>query len=157
MKNKDGAKKSIYVFLCSLMGMLLFLILHRLAIFGLMVASSFNPQILGINTITALALDYFTMVLFLILGSWYGIWLGLYWYGVVYEKAEHDGLVHSLSKYSIPHFSSGAVLKNKIENLAEKIQEEVEELEEAGMESLNAGLKRKSAPRRSAVKIRKKK
>lgn len=76
------SKKAFYLFLCSVLGMTLFITLHQLLTglyFGL-VRLGYLPD---------LALSYMTSALCLfiatLLGSWYGIWLGLYWYHFVYE------------------------------------------------------------------------
>lgn len=83
-------KKSFYVFLCGLLGMLLFILLQRslflLAFLAGVDVLSFDFQ----------RLDYFTFVLATFSGLWYGIWLGLHWYFVVYEEMSVSGVLSGL-------------------------------------------------------------
>lgn len=86
---KNGAKKSFYVFLSSLLGMMLFILLQRslflLAyLFGVRVLS---PEFAHI--------DYVTFVVATFGGLWYGIWVGMYWYQLVYEEGRVGGLLSS--------------------------------------------------------------
>jgi len=94
-------KKSLYVFLCSLLGMLLFLILHQIIAFGYLMLLYVNyPTFgLGMSLMDWLALDYFTLIIVLMLGMWYGIWLGMYWFGIVYEDQNHGFVGHLIKKY----------------------------------------------------------
>lgn len=95
------AKKSVYILLCALLGSLLFLVLHRILIFGylLLLTYKYDQFSFGLSFLEFLALDYTTLIVTLIAGMWYGIWLGIYWYESVYE-GEHSGFVgHMVRRY----------------------------------------------------------
>ena len=38
----------------------------------------------------------------MMLGAWYGVWLGLYWYRKVYEEQSHGGLIDHISTHYFP-------------------------------------------------------
>ena len=98
LKTSGGAKKSLYLFLCSILGMLLFLLIHRLLFFFYLLLVSANPGIFsgGLNTLEISALDFFSLILALFAGMWYGIWIGLRWFELVYEKNSYGGFVDHL-------------------------------------------------------------
>jgi len=124
-------KKSLYVFLCSLLGMLMFLILHRLLVFAYLMLTAANPAVFGssLSYLEILALDFASLLVVLMLGSWYGIALGLKWYEAVYEKGEHGGFVDHLVKAYWPSQKSHYNLKNKVEGVAKELKEDILELE----------------------------
>ena len=114
-------KKSLYVFLTSLLGVLIFLVLHRALVFVwlYLLAGSFITSDLTYGQF--LALDYFSLTITLMLGSWYGIWLGMYWFKAVYEENSHGGLVH--------HLATGTFFWNKAKNLQAKMSAAEDRLE----------------------------
>jgi hypothetical protein len=83
-------KKSFYLTLTGLIGMFLFLILHRIFYFWVILFSS-RAASLGSWAQEPLAAEYLTLILALFCGLWYGIWIGLYWYRVVYVEKAHPG------------------------------------------------------------------
>lgn len=87
---QNGAKKSFYVFLCGLLGMMLFILLQR-SLFLL-------AYLLGWNVLSDSfqQVDYTSFVAAMFLGLWYGIWVGLYWYQVVYEDRSVNGMFRGL-------------------------------------------------------------
>lgn len=128
-KDFSGAKKPIYIFLSAMLGMLLFLILHRVVVFFVMAGTYFNSGegFLGANYLRFLAWDYLTLILVLMLGAWYGIWVGSYWYEKVYESKLHGGFLSHLSGYRQQNFKREG-LGEKLDELSENIQEEIWEL-----------------------------
>ncbi|MBI3232269.1 MAG: hypothetical protein HYZ51_04285 [Candidatus Doudnabacteria bacterium] len=124
-------KKSLYVFLCSLLGILMFLILHRLLVFAYLLISSARAQVYGLNMtyLEVLALDFASLLLALMLGSWYGIALGLKWYETIYEKKEYGGFVDHLVKHFWPASTLKYNLKDRVELVAQELKENVLELE----------------------------
>src|SRR6185369_1300313 len=104
MENR-GAKKSLYVFMTSLLGVLLFLILHRIVVFFYLFSIAGGYIGTSFNYIQFIALDYFTITITMLLGAWYGTWLGLYWYGKVYEEGSHMGFIHHLASNYFPRKS----------------------------------------------------
>ncbi|PIR96517.1 MAG: hypothetical protein COT92_00605 [Candidatus Doudnabacteria bacterium CG10_big_fil_rev_8_21_14_0_10_42_18] len=130
-KNK-GLKKSLYLFLSSLLGVLLFLVLHRIVVFFYLyisdsgLVSSGN----GLGYLYFLAIDYFTLIITLMLGAWYGIWLGIYWYEKVYEEGSHNGLAaHIVENYWPKKKFSGYRLDTKIKLAQKKLEADLWELE----------------------------
>jgi hypothetical protein len=72
-KCNSGFKKSLYVFLCSLLGMLLFLILHRLLVIGYFSLTSRNLlDYFSYNLVLEMAVEYLTLFFAILAGSWYG-------------------------------------------------------------------------------------
>lgn len=101
------AKKALYVFLCGILGSLLFLIIQRSLLLIVLVVFLTNPQagnwLGGITLSDFWVIDTLSLVLALGLGGWYGVWLGIYWYSVVYEKQVFPGFVQSISeKFKAP-------------------------------------------------------
>lgn len=94
---QNGPKKSLYVFLTSLLGIMMFVVIHRsIALMGLLLLNlDYDRFSLGSNYSQLHILNIVTYVLAVFLGGWYGAWLGLYWYKVVYEEGV-GGLWHGL-------------------------------------------------------------
>jgi hypothetical protein len=123
---QSEAKKSLYIFLSSMLGAMLFLILHRLIVIGyaFLIDSNYEKYGLGLSMLEWTALDYITLMLSLLLGAWYGVWLGIYWYRVVYEEGAHGGAVeHFLCRFWPPK-DQAAKLRGKIASVAEQIENE---------------------------------
>lgn len=122
-----GFKKSVYIFLSSLLGVLLFLVLHRALIFiyllllttGLFHWSSFYSYL------NFMAVDYVTLFLAMIAGSWYGIWLGEYWYRQTYEIGSGQGSWRHLRHKLFPQKTRQADLKIKVEAVAQRLAEDL--------------------------------
>ena len=114
-------KKSFYLFLTSLLGMLLFLILHRIISFLFLYLAASDLINWDVNIQLFLLWDYFTLMVAIMLGSWYGIWLGLGWFGSVYEEKSHGGLVHNIVR---------TIFSNDHTNLRQKLVVAERQLEE---------------------------
>jgi hypothetical protein len=99
---RKAANKALYLFLCSILGMVLFAMLHRaiFVLYDLLIfvdsTFSFNMSSLNIQI-----LDFCTLLIALFLGGWYGTLLGIDWYAMVYgPNAEKPaGLFHGF----LPH------------------------------------------------------
>lgn len=90
-----GSKKALYIFLCSLLGILLFVILQKSATLLLAeLFSSFDGSSFEGYTSDVIRFETFTYILALFFGGWYGVWLGLHWYDIVYEKGR-GGLLYA--------------------------------------------------------------
>ncbi len=77
-------KKSVYIFLCMILGAVLFLVIQRSAVFLyylLLNNSTGFDQLFGAQFAL---IDAATLVIFLILGLWYGSYLGIHWYALIY-------------------------------------------------------------------------
>ena len=123
------AKKSLYVFLTSLLGVLMFLILHRVVVFFYLYLLAGGYISTSMDYYQFLALDYFSLVITLMLGAWYGIWLGLYWYGRVYEEMSHGGIVrHIHSKYF--NFSQPKSMAGKMNEVKQRLRTDMWEMED---------------------------
>jgi len=126
------AKKSFYVFLSAILGVLLFLVLHRIIIFIYLLLSYEDYQTFGMNLtyLQYLALDYITLTLAMFGGLWYGIWLGLYWYEKVYEEGSHKGFVHHLAANLWGRKTySDTKLEHKLNAAKEKMEKGLWEME----------------------------
>jgi hypothetical protein len=133
ISNRSGNfKKSLYLFLSSLLGSLLFLVIHQAVVviiflvFGVArggLASSESYMLFWV-------FDYFTLVLVLMLGSWYGIWLGMYWYEKVYEEESHKGFVSHLWNRVRPASLRTDKFKVRLQTAKQTFQEDLKEFEE---------------------------
>lgn len=93
-----GVKKALYIFLTALLGVLLFLTVQRSLslIVVLLLNLDYARYSLGTNPLQIHALNYVSIMLAVFFGGWYGVWLGLHWYEIVYEKGS-GGLLHGLT------------------------------------------------------------
>jgi hypothetical protein len=127
-----GVKKSVYIFLCSLLGAMLFLVLHRLAVFTYLIITIYGgpgiPE--GAAYVQFVAIDYITLFFALLFGSWYGIWLGSYWYEMVYERGIWPGafLHHARGKLFFRK-NKDYGLREKIETIKEKLEQDLSQAE----------------------------
>lgn len=100
---KKTTIKALYLFLCSILGMVLFGMLHRsvFVLYDLLLTVDYETYSFGMPYGAIPALDFTTMLLMLFLGGWYGIVLGLEWYALVYgpNAATPAGLFHGF----VPH------------------------------------------------------
>ncbi len=120
------AYKALYLFLCSILGIILLSMLHRalFVILDLLLVGDYNPFSLGISPgIIALA-DFFSMLVAWFIGGWYGIVLGLDWYAIVYgPNADKPArLFHAF----MPHHWRGTKKVSAKMPLTERIVERLE-------------------------------
>jgi hypothetical protein len=152
------ARKSLYLFLTALLGTLLFLIVHRVVFFVYIYMLGAGILTTGMDYMQFLAIEYFSLTITLMLGAWYGIWLGLYWYEKVYEEKSHKGFVHHLATKYFPG-SKPQVLENRMALVKERLEENLWQLEnlaknEAGLSAsiepkpIKRRVVRKKAPRK---------
>jgi hypothetical protein len=94
-------RKALYLFLTSLLGIILFLMLHRSLFVIYDVMGSFFPgnPIFSADTRTVFTFDFISMLVAMFIGGWYGIWLGLDWYKMIYEEREGREWFHGF----LPH------------------------------------------------------
>ena len=94
-------RKALYVFLSSLLGMLLLLMFHRSTFVIYEIIGDFYPAQVWLNLPYEYVVmaDFFTMLLAMFIGGWYGVWLGLNWYTIVYEDKAVTRWFHGF----IPH------------------------------------------------------
>ncbi len=76
----ENTRKSFYIFLSMVLGVLLFLMLQRAAF---LVAFLIGADV---SSLSAEALGVVTTAIAVVFGAWYGIWLGLVWYAAIYEE-----------------------------------------------------------------------
>ena len=127
-----GFKKSVYVFLSSLLGVMLFLVLDRIIVLSylLLVTTGVAPWHSVYSYLEFLAVDYITLLLAMLCGSWYGIWLGTYWYERVYEQGSWHGVFYSLRHALSPDRTKSWELKRKVETVRGKLEEDLEQVED---------------------------
>ena len=130
-RNKNMFKKSLYIYLTGLLGVLLFLILHRIAAFAylLLLYTDYAHFSFGLSFFDITVLDYFTLILVMLLGGWYGVWLGVYWYEAVYEGT-HGGFFGHVIRHYWPNRKKVYGLSNKISAAADKLEHEAWELDD---------------------------
>ncbi len=83
---RKAVTKSLYLFLCSILGMILFAMLHRalFVIYGILLEVDFASYSLGLTENVILMIDFLSMLIALFFGGWYGVLLGIDWYSIVY-------------------------------------------------------------------------
>lgn len=125
------AKKSVYLFLSLLLGIFLFLVMHRLVVFLVIMFYLFSggAGIYAIQYRQFLLLDYSTLILAVIGGSWYGLWVGGYWYEKVYESGFHGGAVGHLIVGLKRFVKKQSTLKQQVEKISSELSEEAWQLE----------------------------
>ena len=147
-------KKSLYLFLTSLLGVLLFLIIHRALFFIYIYMLGIGVVTTGMTYEQFLAIEYFSLTIVLMLGAWYGIWLGLYWFGIVYEEKSHRGFVHHLStKYFFGYRPE--VLEGRMARVKEHLEENLWQLEDLAKSAASSQLEVRPRPIKRRV-VRKK-
>lgn len=129
------AKKSLYLFLSSLLGVMLFLVLHRSIVFIYLYLLTQGYLVTGLTYLQFLVFDYFTLTLTLLFGAWYGIWLGVYWYEKVYVEGSHPGFVAHMSGKFMYRKSKG--LESKMSHIKERLETDLWQLEDLAKTSLS--------------------
>lgn len=94
-------RKALYLFLSSLLGILLLLLFHRSVFVIYEILGSFYPTLyfFQLDYFTLRLFDFWTMIVAMFFGGWYGIWLGLHWYRMIYEDANVQSWFHGF----VPH------------------------------------------------------
>ena len=144
-------KKSLYIFLTALLGVLLFLMLHRIWVFFYLYLLAGNYITTSLNYYQFLVLDYTTLLMAMVLGAWYGIWLGMYWFRKVYEEGSHGGFIqHINTRY---YGAAPKKLETKMVQVRQKLENDLWQLEDLAKESL-AQVKRPQAIKRAVARKR---
>lgn len=152
-----GVKKSVYVFLCSLMGVLLFLILDRIAVLSYLILVMYGVFHWSGNYsyIEFVAIDYIVVFFAMFCGSWYGIWLGTYWYQQVYELGAIKGAFGHLRHRLFPAKPGYGDLKTRVEELKQELSEDLSEAQvlvrQMPKEILNPEPLKRRAPRKASA------
>lgn len=103
---RKAATKALYLFLCSILGMVLFAMLHRAIIVLYDLLIFVRPEFaFGLTPYSLAVGDFLTMLIALFLGGWYGTMMGIDWYAMVYgpNAAVRPGMFHGF----IPHHWRG--------------------------------------------------
>ncbi len=131
-----SAKKSLYLFLTALMGMLLFLVIHRLIVFAYLMLLYYNYPAFsfGLNLFEFMLFDYITLIMSLLFGMWYGIWLGQGWFEAVYEGGGHSGFFGHILRHYFPIRHKNYELGNKVSTISRKLEIDLMQLEELNEE-----------------------
>lgn len=125
-----GIKKSAYIFLCSILGVLLFLVLDRIAVFWYILLAAYGVfGSAGFSSIRFISVDYIIMLLAMLCGSWYGIWLGNYWYELVYERGTWRNAVFQAREHLLPWKSKDLNLKRKVEVVRRQLEQSLSQTE----------------------------
>ncbi len=117
-------RKALYVFLSSILGMLLFTMFHRAVFVIYEILGNFFPvfSLLHLPFRTMAILDFTTFLLALFVGGWYGVWIGMNWYKMIYEDRGVNTWFHGF----VPHHWRKTKSKKKntdldfINSIAEK-------------------------------------
>lgn len=81
-------RKALYIYLSSILGILLFSMFHRSIFVMYEIIGNFYPEISWLHLPFRIiaTVDFFSFVLAIFLGGWYGVWIGLSWYKMIYEE-----------------------------------------------------------------------
>ena len=81
-------RKALYIYLSSILGILLFSMFHRSIFVMYEIIGNFYPEIQWLHLPFRImaTVDFFSFVLAVFLGGWYGVWIGLSWYKMIYEE-----------------------------------------------------------------------
>lgn len=133
MQNRAPVSKATYIFLCAMLGALLFLLLQRIFIFLCFIVLIFSRSLseavlvwLGLELI-----NYLTVLFAIIGGAWYGVWLGISWYETVYERDGHESVFKKFGQF----ISQKRALNNvpaqtkKMSELTKRVEDEMWQLE----------------------------
>jgi signal transduction histidine kinase len=104
MASGHSASKAFYILLCAILGALLFIVIQRAAalIYYLLLNTNYQAYSLGLDYFQLSWVNFLTVLGALFFGFWYGIWLGLHWYNIVYEQG-HGGLFHGFKGHWLHH------------------------------------------------------
>ena len=89
-----SSKKSLYLLLCAILGMILFVIVQQAALLLLTILMMNQLSAIDLAPAQSAMFDSLTYLLAMFFGAWYGIWLGLHWYEIVYEQGR-KGVFHA--------------------------------------------------------------
>lgn len=96
-------RKFVYLTACALLGIVLFLFIEQLLIQLLLILNTIGFGGIQVTQDFLNLSAYAGGILALGLGAWYGVWLGSYWHGLVYEGDRAKGfLFHVKKKLSKP-------------------------------------------------------
>jgi len=76
------------------------------------------------------AFSYFSLVIVLMLGSWYGIWLGMYWYQKVYEEGSYKGFAGHIGSSLRQSSPVNNKIEVKLKTAKQTLEEGMKEFEE---------------------------
>ncbi len=136
------AKKSFYVFLTALLGVLLFLIIDRIVVFFYLFLLEQGIIGTSLTYVQFAALDYSVLTIVLMFGCWYGIWLGLYWFRAVYEEGSHGGFIDHMARNYFPS-GKNKNLGSRMVAVKQRLESDLWQLEDLADSSLIAA---KSSP-----------
>jgi hypothetical protein len=135
------------------MGLLLFFILHRIAVFFYLLFATYAD--VGFEYYRFVFWDYATLSVVLVIGGCYGLWLGKYWYKSVYHEAAHGGLVSYLNAWIWDDKPVKVeVYKHKLQEATQKIEADLLKLENLE-NNFPVALKPKRVIKRSTVSAKK--
>ena len=152
-------KKSLYLFLTALLGMLLFFILHRIVIFFYLYLLAGGYITTDMSFYQFLVLDYASLLVVMVLGVWYGIWLGSYWFRKVYVEGSHRGFVQHLKMGNYWNQAPPKNLEKKIIAVKHRLEDDLWQLEDLAKETVQQAeelgpLKRKVVRKRVVRKAK---
>ena len=123
-------RRSLYLILSGLMGLLMFFILHRIVIFFYLLLSTASNVYFPYERFVFW--DSLSLIIVLIGGTFYGLWIGEFWYGAVYHENVHGGLVDSINRLIWRDRPKSVEVKSyqrKLETVAEKLEDNLSTLE----------------------------
>lgn len=139
---RKATTKSLYLFLCAILGMILFAMLHRaiFVLYNLVLEIDFNMYSLGLSNGVIHSIDFYSMVFALFIGGWYGTLLGIDWYALVYgpNAERRAGLFHGF----IPHHWRDGIKRKSKKDIIAKPSVKSETVSVPVMEKMNEILNR---------------
>lgn len=96
----ETTRKSFYIFLTAVLGVLLFVTIQRSAFLLYYLLNQ------DLNMVFVRSLEILTGALAITLGAWYGVWLGLLWYRALYEDRTTRSIWGAIRSYKKDGLSS---------------------------------------------------
>lgn len=127
-------RRSAYLFLSAMLGLLMFFILHRIVVFFYLFFATLGDT--QFEYYHFLVWDYSTLILVLLLGIFYGLWLGKYWYAAVYYEKLHGGLLDYVNTWLWGQkMPQQQIFQKKLETVSERLERNLADLESLSMQT----------------------
>ena len=107
----QNVRKFFYLIICAILGVVLFLLLQQVLIQGFIILMNANLLSFEVSADSLNLIDSIGTVIALGGGAWYGVWLGSYWYSIVYANDASAGFIYHLRQKFVGD-DLGAVSKN---------------------------------------------
>lgn len=119
-KNQSQFKRILYISLTVVLGILLFLVIQQslALLYYILISFDYARYGFGFSPITFRFIYLGATLASVVVGALYGIWLGRYWFALVYEQRAGRGFMPPLRNSSFP--TQRVVVKPKLQPATKK-------------------------------------